>query len=240
MAFCTNCGTKLEDAAKFCPKCGTPVAKDAQTPKAAPAPDLAPKVVPAPDLAAKAADIIAILKRELEKALPVLKRNYKTIAIAALSVVVLLLLFSRCAGGKGGGTGGGNTGENTVIGNTGGDKKEQFLDQIQGYWKQVTLVYGSVADSVNRPYEIGITKNIINLGEQKSGPIDCPVSGAEYKDDALYFSAKWYQGTPVNEQQPGMQNFDLRLTYDESSDLLILAAKVSDQWGNLAEYAREN
>lgn len=24
MPFCSNCGTKLEDSAKFCPSCGTP------------------------------------------------------------------------------------------------------------------------------------------------------------------------------------------------------------------------
>ena len=25
MAYCKNCGTKLDDGAKFCPKCGNPI-----------------------------------------------------------------------------------------------------------------------------------------------------------------------------------------------------------------------
>jgi len=30
MAYCKNCGSKLEDGAKFCPKCGNPIEGDAQ------------------------------------------------------------------------------------------------------------------------------------------------------------------------------------------------------------------
>lgn len=30
MAYCKNCGTKLDDGAKFCPKCGNPIEGDAQ------------------------------------------------------------------------------------------------------------------------------------------------------------------------------------------------------------------
>ena len=31
MKYCTNCGHKLEDAAKFCPQCGTPQSAEYQT-----------------------------------------------------------------------------------------------------------------------------------------------------------------------------------------------------------------
>jgi uncharacterized protein (TIGR00266 family) len=31
MAFCTNCGAQIEDAARFCPKCGTPLAGGTST-----------------------------------------------------------------------------------------------------------------------------------------------------------------------------------------------------------------
>ncbi len=30
MAFCTNCGTRISDSARFCPECGSPVAKATQ------------------------------------------------------------------------------------------------------------------------------------------------------------------------------------------------------------------
>ena len=34
MAFCTNCGSKIDDEARFCPDCGAPVVPEA--PKAEP------------------------------------------------------------------------------------------------------------------------------------------------------------------------------------------------------------
>lgn len=35
MAFCSNCGTKMDDGAKFCPSCGTPAGGAAPAPKPA-------------------------------------------------------------------------------------------------------------------------------------------------------------------------------------------------------------
>ena len=51
MAFCDNCGTKLEDGAKFCDNCGNPVSAEsapAAAPAAAPAYTPAPEAAPAP------------------------------------------------------------------------------------------------------------------------------------------------------------------------------------------------
>ena len=33
MAYCKNCGTKLDDGAKFCPKCGNPTNGEVDAPK---------------------------------------------------------------------------------------------------------------------------------------------------------------------------------------------------------------
>ena len=131
------------------------------------------------------------------KALAMLKRNYKLIGIAVLAVVVLLLLFSRGTGGKG----------------------DNALAQFQGYWDRKGLVDSDVTIGMTRPNYIGITENALQLDAKL---YTCPMSETEYKDGALYFSAQWYQSLPYLGQGAGMQNYSLRLTYDESSDLLTL------------------
>ena len=45
MAFCTNCGAKLADDAKFCTECGTPVGR---VPPESTNPQTMPVVDPAP------------------------------------------------------------------------------------------------------------------------------------------------------------------------------------------------
>lgn len=50
MAFCMNCGAKLEDHMKFCPNCGAPVEEIPQAPEVAPAPEAAPQPAPEENL----------------------------------------------------------------------------------------------------------------------------------------------------------------------------------------------
>lgn len=68
MAFCPNCGTKLEEGKRFCPNCGTQVEAPAAPPvpsfddgpvQAAPAPEVEyePQAEPRPQAAQAAADI---------------------------------------------------------------------------------------------------------------------------------------------------------------------------------------
>ena len=46
MAFCGNCGTKVEDGKKFCPECGAPMEGNAQQPQAQPQPQPQPEQQP--------------------------------------------------------------------------------------------------------------------------------------------------------------------------------------------------
>ena len=96
-------------------------------------------------------------------------------------------------------------------------------------------VYSDGTSQIDRPWNIGITENAIQLDSNHS---TCPMSEAEVINGALYFSAQWYESLPANGQEPGLQNYDLRLVYDKKSDLLTLEAKVSGGWGALGEYER--
>lgn len=113
-----------------------------------------------------------------------LKGNYKAIGVAVLAAVILFALLSRCTGG-------------------GGGKESKFLNQIQGYWTIESLIQSDGSTSLFRPREISITKNAIQLGS-KTTP--CPMSEAEYKDGALYFTAQWYESFSFNGQEPGIQS----------------------------------
>lgn len=231
MAFCTNCGTKLTDGSKFCPSCGTPVEGEPQESKAPPAPaptshvDAGAVARAAADAAVETAAKVAVKAAAgatagaaaVKKAAPVFKRNPKLLGIAALAVVAALLLLSRCVGG-----GSGN-----------GDKAQ---DQIQGYWAMATQVYGDAAEHVERPWNIGVTENAIQL----DGLATCSMADAEYKKDGLYFSAQWYDSDPGDGRQPGTQDYDLRMTYSKKNDLLTLEVKVSNKWYALGEYTRTN
>ncbi|GHT88709.1 hypothetical protein FACS1894137_17180 [Spirochaetia bacterium] len=56
MAFCSNCGTKLDEGAKFCPSCGTPAAgAGAQAPAAPAAPAAAAPAAQTPSAPASSA-----------------------------------------------------------------------------------------------------------------------------------------------------------------------------------------
>ena len=159
-----------------------------------------------------------------------LKGNYKAIGVAVLAAVILFALLSRCTGG-------------------GGGKESKFLNQIQGYWTIESLIQSDGSTSLFRPREISITKNAIQLGS-KTTP--CPMSEAEYKDGALYFTAQWYESFSFHGQEPGIQNFPLRLVYDKSSDLLTLEVEAdagawtwgdyvfeySAGWYPMSDYAR--
>lgn len=149
-----------------------------------------------------------------EKGIPIIKRHYKLIGIAILALVVLLFLSRR--------TGGGGNGND-------------FLNQIQGSWTMGTQVYSDKAAQVDRPWNIYITENTIQLDASQS---TCPMSEAEYKNDALYFPAQWYDSSPGDGREPGMQDYDLRLTYSKKNDLLTLEVEVFGDWYPLGEYKR--
>ena len=55
----------------------------------------------------------------------------------------------------------------------------------------------------------------------------------------LFRSAQWYDSDPGNGREPGMQDYELRLIYSKSDDLLTLEVKVSNKWYGLGEYARK-
>lgn len=216
MAFCTNCGAKINDSARFCPNCGAAVEEDAPAAKPSPASERARDAAAAAAAASEhardaAATATVVAKNVWDKLLPLLKRHYKAIGIAVLALVILTQL-SRCVGG--------------------GGKEDNFVDQIQGSWAMQTQVYGDATAQVKRPWDIFISKTSIQLD---SNLYNCPMSEAEYKKDALYFPAHWYVSEVGSEQ-----NYDLRLVYSKKGDLLTLEVKVSGKWYGLGEYRRVN
>lgn len=188
MAFCTNCGIKIKGSSKFCPDCGASVEEGPKTSGAASAPGPTPYAGTVP-----------------EKALPMPRRNYKAVGIAALAVlavVILRMFFSQ---------------------GTGGGKEDGFLEQIQGYWDKKGIIATDATVGMTFPGYIGITENAVQLDAKL---YTCPMSETEYKDGALYFSAQWYQSLPHLGQEAGMQDYALRLVYDKSSDLLTLEIEI--------------
>ena len=201
----------------FCGKCGSKINDSAKfcphcgatADEAAPTSASTSAPVFAPYVAAAA----AVAKEAWNKLLPLLRRHYKVIGITVLALLVLTQL-SRCAGGG---------------------KEDKLLDQLRGSWSMQTQVYGDAATQVNRPWDIYISEHSIQLG----GLGACPISDVEHKKDALYFPAQWYDSDPGNGREPGMQDYELRLIYSKSDDLLTLEVKVSNKWYGLGEYARK-
>lgn len=183
---------------RFCTNCGSKIKGDSKFCPGCGAPvEESPKESGVPGLGSHADTVLA-------KALPVIKRNYKAIGIAVLvvlAVMVLRLFLSRGTGGE----------------------EDDFLDQIQGYWDRTGTIATDATVGMSFPGYIGITENAVQLDAKL---YTCPMSETEYKDGALYFSAKWYQSLPHLGQDAGMQDYDLRLTYDESSDLLTLEIDI--------------
>ncbi len=100
MRFCTNCGTQLDDAAKFCQKCGHAVSAEAVEPAVEPANPAPEQVVEISELVAQeqvAADVTENkgfkdkAKGIFGKAIALLKKHYK-IAIAVVAVVVAVIV----------------------------------------------------------------------------------------------------------------------------------------------------
>ena len=180
----------------FCTKCGSKIKDDS---KFCPNCGAAVEEEPKTSRASTAPEAAPAAAAALGKALPMLKRNYKVIGIVVLAVVVLLLLLSRCSGGG---------------------EEDNALNQFLGYWDLTAQTKGDGTMFVKSPWQIGITENAIQL-DLADDP--CPMSEAEYKDGALYFSAEWYESVySFNGQDPGMQSYDLRLTYDKGEKVLIL------------------
>ena len=201
----------------FCGKCGSKINDSAKfCPHCGATADEAPqtpKAPSAPKSVPYAAAAASVAESARDRLLPLLKRHYKAIGIALLALLVLTQL-SRCAGGG---------------------KEDKLLDQLRGSWSMQTQVYGDAATQVNRPWDIYISEHSIQLG----GLGACPLSDVEHKKDALYFPAQWYDSDPGNGREPGMQDYELRLIYSKSDDLLTLEVKVSNKWYGLGEYARK-
>ncbi|HBA47587.1 MAG TPA: hypothetical protein DCZ91_07265, partial [Lachnospiraceae bacterium] len=142
----------------------------------------------------------------MEKASPKLRRNMKIICIAALAVVVLVLIFSRRTGGK----------------------EDSFLDQFQGNW-ELAGMYVNMFTSPATPRSVSITENALHIGTNyKPNPtLAIPLSETEYKDGALCFTSQIYNTSGTAVYEAGLQDYNMRLTYDESEEGLVLEYELS-------------